>query len=778
MPVATIQTKLVRSFMKVMIAAFFCVFVVVAAMNYNAARNILSQTQEQMMRALEAKGRTLVQNNSLALSGMVGDNAFTSVQQLVLRTVQDDPDVVYGIYSDRLGNAWVHANDSVDSVDAVVPLVLTDSIAHWALQNQSWASRVVSEKPVQIIEFCHPVYLDEELVGVIRYGLSTQSLQDANQMAKKANLYALLNTFIFLVIVCLLTMYFSFLVIRKQSRRFSAPIIRLRTEAQTISEGHYGVAVDVESDDEIGDLANSFEEMRQKVKQYTDHLEELVDEKMRQVRDILDNIDQGLFTVNFDGSINAEFSRATTRMLLHPDSLHITIQQILHLDESQFSEWKDWISVVRLRHKHMRWEKLLRIAPFREQIVTGPDQNQMVLYLSYQKVFDKDGNLSRLMVLAQDVTETRRVERIVQEEQEKHENEVRMILGIVNNVPEVIRDFFRDVDDCILRVRKNIEILQHTSMPLPHSVMGLLARDIHTIKGNSSSYGFERLGKLAHAAEDLLEKIRQARIEDVKTLLFTFHDAIEEMVIERKNIGATAQRLRGTRGSLMICLPEQKVLYLQRIAQTLLRETLEQAHNPFIPLAEACCALRKVSLRDLTGKYAAMIARVAEKTQKRIVFESSPPDLEVDPASFLSANDSLVHIIRNAVDHGIESPEERKQSGKADTGRIGLHVQEEPDRLMLEVRDDGRGIDVDRLGRVAVAKGMITAEYFHQLTRRQKLDLAFLSGLSTSIDVTDYSGRGVGMEAAREAIKRIGGTIVLESEPGQGTVVRLEVPKS
>jgi len=777
----TIQKKLVTSSMHVIIVAFVIVIAIVAVVFVYTSQSAIENGREQVRLALEAKGRILVQNNSLALSGMVADNAFLSVQELVSRTVLDDSDVVYGIFMDASRKAWIDARDpgfgtAISASQG--PQILSDSVSLWAAQQASVALREIPLVPFDVIEFCSPVFVDGEAAGYIRYGLSTRQMMVSAQQVRHKVVIALTSMLVMLLLLAVAAVWFSFLVVRKQSIKLSSPIIRLDQDAKIIAQGDYSNPIQVESDDEIGELAHSFEEMRQRIKLYTDHLEELVADKMRQVRDILDNIDQGLLTVNFDSTINAEYSRAAVNMLRVDDLQAKSFIDTLCLDSTQKDEWDDWVQLVRARHKTMRWDKLLKIAPVTEWTICREDGTELVLSFSYQKVFDRNGELSRLMVLVHDATESRRIGKIVQEEQLRHENEVRTILGLVNNLPELINDFFRDLDDRFSLIHYHLDQIQSTPQLVDHAIVAALFRDFHTIKGNAASYGFEQLGRLAHHSEDVLELLRIPGHENVGDAIQTLMRLLAEMRQERNSIEQTSQMLRGGKDSLVVCVAERKIAHVQRLARTIMRESGSLDSSIFYPLVEACDQLRRVSLGKLADKYAHMVERVGEKLGKKVIFSCRPAEMEVEPTFFLGFNEPLIHILRNAVDHGIETTTERIALGKTPEGHVILEVHEMDGFYVLEVQDDGYGIHPESLVSRALEKGLLTEAAARTLSRRQKLELIYLPGLSTKDEVSEISGRGVGMDVVKNGIEGMGGRISLESEIGLGTKVIIEVPTS
>ncbi|MEI9922525.1 MAG: chemotaxis protein CheW [Bradyrhizobium sp.] len=138
----------------------------------------------------------------------------------------------------------------------------------------------------------------------------------------------------------------------------------------------------------------------------------------------------------------------------------------------------------------------------------------------------------------------------------------------------------------------------------------------------------------------------------------------------------------------------------------------------------------------------------------------------------------LLHVLRNAVDHGIEDPERRAAAGKPAMGTVLLRGRRDAENVRIEVEDDGAGIDVNRVRAVARARGVASEEALAAMTDGAAIDLIFAAGFSTAATVTDLSGRGVGMDSVRTTVERMGGTVTLQSRPGAGTVVSLILPFS
>lgn len=171
-----------------------------------------------------------------------------------------------------------------------------------------------------------------------------------------------------------------------------------------------------------------------------------------------------------------------------------------------------------------------------------------------------------------------------------------------------------------------------------------------------------------------------------------------------------------------------------------------------------------------------VIRDISKMIGKKAVLEMSGESIELDRTIIEAIRDPLVHLVRNAVDHGLEKPNERTAAGKPEAGRVRLSAIQEGGHVIIEVADDGAGIDPDRIAQSAFEKGLISADELANMTDAQKVNLILMAGFSTAAEVTKISGRGVGMDVVASNLKEIRGSIEIASEPGHGTTIRLAIP--
>lgn len=211
-------------------------------------------------------------------------------------------------------------------------------------------------------------------------------------------------------------------------------------------------------------------------------------------------------------------------------------------------------------------------------------------------------------------------------------------------------------------------------------------------------------------------------------------------------------------------------------ARAPLDESVDRLHAIVKDLHDKVMTVRMTPLAVLTDRLPRAARDVARKVGKQVEVEVRGAEIEIDRAILEELSDPLLHVIRNSVDHGVEAPHLRLLAGKPATGKVTISARRERDRVILEIADDGKGMDPARLRESAVARGAIGAEQAAALGDREALLLACLPGVSTADTVTDVSGRGVGLDAVKRTVEAVGGTLELDSAPGAGSRITFRLP--
>ncbi len=195
-------------------------------------------------------------------------------------------------------------------------------------------------------------------------------------------------------------------------------------------------------------------------------------------------------------------------------------------------------------------------------------------------------------------------------------------------------------------------------------------------------------------------------------------------------------------------------------------------------LQDRVMQMRLLPLEYIFGRYPKLVRDISKKLNKKIKYIEVGGETKLDKMVIEKLADPLVHIIRNSLDHGLETPEERKQAGKSEEGTLEIKATSQGDKVFITIKDDGRGIDLNKVINKALEKGLISPDAIDKMSREEKLQLIFLPGLSTKDEITELSGRGVGTDAVKRTIEELGGKIYMKSQEGHGTEIKLELPLS
>ncbi|MCI5130399.1 MAG: chemotaxis protein CheA, partial [Candidatus Electrothrix sp. EH2] len=193
-------------------------------------------------------------------------------------------------------------------------------------------------------------------------------------------------------------------------------------------------------------------------------------------------------------------------------------------------------------------------------------------------------------------------------------------------------------------------------------------------------------------------------------------------------------------------------------------------------LQEGVMKIRMLPIDQLFKRYPRLVRDLVHNTNKDVKLITKGEETELDKMVIESISDPLIHIIRNSVDHGLETIEERRRAGKSDQGSLVLEAFHESDHIVLEITDDGRGIETMRIRAKALEKGLVRQEELERMSEQELTRLIMLPGFSTAEKATKTSGRGVGMDVVKKNIEKLNGTVEIVSEKGKGTRLRIKIP--
>ncbi|MBO8167950.1 MAG: chemotaxis protein CheA [Thermoanaerobacteraceae bacterium] len=271
----------------------------------------------------------------------------------------------------------------------------------------------------------------------------------------------------------------------------------------------------------------------------------------------------------------------------------------------------------------------------------------------------------------------------------------------------------------------------------------------------------QKQGKAAPKIQVQPKKVSQTIRVDVERLE-NLMNLVGELVIDRTRLTDVGETIKGKLGA------DDVVESLEEITVHVGRITSE--------LQEEILKARMLPIEQVFKRFPRMVRDLAKKANKEIDFIVEGQETELDRTVIEEISDPLIHLLRNSIDHGIEPPDERRQIGKPEKGTVKLNAFHEENQIVITVSDDGRGIDPAKIRQKALEKGLITAEAASRMSEQECINLIFTPGFSTASQVSDVSGRGVGMDIVRAHIEKINGIIDIDSEVGRGTTFTIKLP--
>jgi len=444
----------------------------------------------------------------------------------------------------------------------------------------------------------------------------------------------------------------------------------------------------------------------------------------RSMRLVLDTMDEGLIMCDLEGRVIGESSKAALTWFGTPAAGALVWDYILPPDQSLQTQFG------------FGYQQLAEdVLPFEVSVdcmLRRFERDGRIYALGFRQVFE-DGSFRSILIAVQDVTE-----QVAAEARERDAHEQHLLLANLLKDKAGFRTFVRDGEGLLADLRTQPD-------------RDVTLRALHTLKGNTSVFGMESVARHCHELEERLsdggETLTVADLDALSTLWRARIHRVEETV----TTDAAVELGEADYAELVHSLRQRK------------------DHEKLMTLVESW---RWLATSALLQRVSRQVRRVAERLDKAIDVTVEHHRLRVMPGPLDAFWGSLVHIVRNALDHGIEPPADRLAAGKPERGRIVLRTRPLPDAgFVVELEDDGRGIDFDALGRAAARKGLPAN------TRAHLIAALFHDGVSTRDQATEMSGRGVGLAAVAGSCKAAGGSIEVDSESGKGTCFRFFFPE-
>lgn len=499
-------------------------------------------------------------------------------------------------------------------------------------------------------------------------------------------------------------------------------------------------------------LSNRFVRLHYEVEDLNINLEKKVDartgelnmtvnalEKAKAETDnILRNVKEGIFLINADFTIGSNYSTVLEQIF---ETRQLAEQNFVSLLENMIAREtitavQDFLSIIFTRQ--LTDKRLKKLNPLDDVQITIQKNGKMIkkfLNFAFTRIKDKEEN-TYILAIVRDMTETKVLARQIEESKQKAEDEMQLLFGILHVNPRMLKRFIQETHEELKHVEELLEEARFSG-----DLKGLLKnvyRDVHSIKGNAGILGLELFARKAHDFEekikDLHEKENLTPL-DLVGLLYPIVDLKEQLNQVEKTLS-------------LITSFEKSFGKADVNDQELLAQTL---HN--------------------------LAQRVADREQKKVSLITGSFSLQKARAfDFSSIKKILIQLVKNAITHGIEQPDERKAGGKPETGTIEVESFIKDDAFIITVRDDGRGIQLKSIRKAAVESGKYSHGELERMTVQKLVQLIFEPGITTQKLTSVDAGRGVGLDVVRHELEKMGGKIKLSYKSGEYAMFSLSFP--
>lgn len=508
--------------------------------------------------------------------------------------------------------------------------------------------------------------------------------------------------------------------------------------------------------------------MREVIEEQNRNLEAKVEERTAELRqknndiaNMMANMHQGLFTITEGGLIHPEYAAFLEQIFETDRIADRNFADLLFSNTTAGSDAVDQniTGVDAIVGEDEMMYDFNSHCLMTEMNIRMDDDREKILELDWDPIISEEGEVDKLMVTVRDVTELKALEA----EAEEQKRELAIIGEILAVDASKFADFIGTSEDFLAECRQLIEANDEKDL----DIIANLFRSMHTVKGNARTYGLSQVTDIVHEVESTYDDLRKNEdvLWDQKQLLEELSGA-EDIIAKYAYVFREKLGRDGEAESGISLDPARVSSWLENI-KSLTQQTLDD--NVKGVVSEAYSMLMSMEAKPLDGVISDVIESANSLAEQ---LGKGKPNIEIDNAGIFvkseahsTLNNIFMHVFRNAMDHGIEGIDERLEKGKSESGTISLDVSYIDDLANLAVRDDGRGIAISRIYKMAIEKG-IYAESDPKPSASEIANLIFSSGFSTADEVTDVSGRGVGMDAVKGFLEREGGSIEVILDDG------------
>ena len=509
--------------------------------------------------------------------------------------------------------------------------------------------------------------------------------------------------------------------------------------------------------DSFNKMKKDLKETHESLRDYSSSLEDKVENRAKDLKNLLENLGQGFMVFNKEGIVQPGCSNVTLQ-LFGCDPTNKKFSEVLQYKKDDKLSLDSWIKNA--------WKGKIS---FREIAPLAPksfEKLERFIELEYRPIYNEkkgaEKKLERVICIASDKTKERELEKIA----DKEKSQAHMILKIIsdkNGFNSMIREVKRNISD----IKRDI-IEKNEKIDLKN-----IFRIMHTSKGAFSSYSMKELANLAHRFEDQILKIENNDINldedsrmfnNLRTKINYLEEKLENFLEENKMVlEGGAESGNGVKEEQLIEKFKQFILKREGDKSKIYQDFTGEFYS------------KKIS--ECFERFIPIVKELEERLGKPITLKIEQSPIIVNFQFYEPFILSCIHIFRNCADHGIEDTEERIANGKEVKGLITVRFKKVMnDKIQIAIKDDGRGITPKKIKEVVISKDILSAKEVNNLPDSKILQLIFHEEFSSKDEVTEFSGRGVGLSAVMEEVKKLNGNILVASKDGSGTSFMISLP--
>ncbi|OHD07478.1 MAG: hypothetical protein A2Y34_04860 [Spirochaetes bacterium GWC1_27_15] len=547
-------------------------------------------------------------------------------------------------------------------------------------------------------------------------------------------------TFIFLIIIIIIS--FSF------SKTFTNPIELLVNATKKIAEGDYSYYIEQKSHNEIGVLTDNFNKMINEVKDYQEKListerkkqeleliTQLQEVKFEENKKYLENIKEGLLLIDKNFKISNQYSNYLTHLFGKEEIAGKNFIDFIYPDNDKNKNEREYMTFFLnslFTNINTEMEMLMLINPLKDQYIkiNRSDTNEdFFVNINFQRIYNNNA-IENVMVLFEDKTLVIKAEKELEKEKNRKDAEISAISAILKQGPQVFIDFINETNNVLSELNQNIDILKDDE------ARQHIFRHLHSLKGAAYALDLKQLAEITHIIEDQLSSYKDSQnIENIKEKI---NNLVDLLLKEIQIIDRLLDKFR------LFC-----------------KLDIDEYNNSPKALLDKFL----MTLKD-------MVDNISVKIDKEVEFKYYTTLFDFPYLNKIK--NSIIHLIRNALDHGIEDKFEKLTINKTQKSLIKLEIYKDNTDYYIEVIDNGKGIDFEAIRRKAIQKSLISEN--DNITNLKLINFIFSPDFSSKDHVTDLSGRGVGLDVVKNEVEELSGKISVATKENVGTKFTIRLP--